>query len=54
MMIDVLSGQVNLTQAENNLLEGKYQIMIMKNNLETALGSTLDNYFANTQDFYYQ
>jgi len=42
--IEVISAQAGLTQAENNLLDGKYQIMTMKNSLEAALGGTISEY----------
>ncbi|OEF99766.1 hypothetical protein BHF71_00905 [Vulcanibacillus modesticaldus] len=41
---EVLSAQTALTQAENNLLDGKYQIMSVKNNLEKVLGGTIEDY----------
>ncbi len=40
--LEMVSAQAALAQAENNLLDGKYQIMTMKNNLESALGETVD------------
>ena len=43
-LIEVLNAQVGLTQAENQLLDGKYQIMTMKNNLEKTTGGTFEEY----------
>ena len=42
--LDVITSQVNLTQTENQMLDGKYQIMTMKNNIETAFGGTIEEY----------
>ena len=43
-VLEVTSAQVNLQQAENQLLDGKYSIMTMKNNLESAMGGTIEQY----------
>lgn len=41
---EVLSSRVALLQAENTLLDGKYQVMTVKNNLEKAISGSIEQY----------